>query len=175
MSANGARQVRIEKLAPTGEGIARSSEAVGFVDGALPGELVATTLYEVRKRFWRGSLRAVIEPSPDRVEGPHSGCAGCDWAHFAPAAARTAKRELFLETMQRIGKLDPASFGELPVAASAPGYRLRTRLHAAGGEPGYFAPGTHRVISAAACEAIASETRALLPGTGDVIASTGAP
>ena len=169
-----ARQVRIEKLAPTGEGIARTSEAVGFVDGALPGELVATTLYEVRKRFWRGSLRAVIEPSPDRVEGPHAGCAGCDWAHFAPAAARAAKRELFLETMQRIGKLDPTRFGELPVTASAPGYRLRTRLHAAGGEPGYFAPGTHRVVSAAACEAIAPQTRALLPGTGEVIASTGA-
>ncbi len=90
----------------------------------------------------------MIEPSPDRVEGPHAGCAGCDWAHFAPAPARAAKRELFLETMQRIGKLDPAGFGELPIAASAPGYRLRTRLHAAGGEPGYFAPGTHRVVSA---------------------------
>lgn len=168
------RQVRIEKLAPTGEGIARTSDAVGFVDGALPGELVATTLYEVRKRFWRGSLRAVIEPSPDRVDGPHARCAGCDWAHFAPAAARSAKRELFLETMARIGKLDPAQFGELPVAASAPGYRLRTRLHAAGGEPGYFAPGTHRVVSAGACEAIAPDTRALLPGAGAAIASSGA-
>ncbi len=174
MNADGARQVRIGKLAPTGEGIARSSDAVGFVDGALPGELVATTLYEVRKSFWRGSLRAVLEPSPDRVDGPHAGCAGCDWAHFAPDAARAAKRELFLETMRRIGRLDPAGFGELPIAASAPGYRLRTRLHAAGGEPGYFAPGTHRVVSAAACEAIAGPTRALLPGTGDVIASTGA-
>ena len=171
---SGARQVRIEKLAPTGEGIARTSEAVGFVDGALPGELVATTLYEVRKRFWRGSLRAVIEPSPDRVDGPHAGCAGCDWAHFAPAAARAAKRELFLETMRRIGKLDPTDFGELAVAASEPGYRLRTRLHAAGGEPGYYAPGTHRVVSAAACEAIAPQMRALLPGTGEAIASTGA-
>jgi len=174
VSVDGARQVRIEKLAPTGEGIVRSPDGVGFVDGALPGELVATTLYEVRKRFWRGSLRAVLEPSPDRVEGPHADCAGCDWAHFDPAAARAAKRELFLETMQRIGKLDPAGFGALPIAASPPGYRLRARLHAAGGEPGYFAPGTHRVVSAAACEAIAASTRALLPGTGEVIRSTGA-
>ncbi len=76
--------------------------------------------------------------------------------------------------MQRIGKLDPASLGEAPVAESAPGYRLRTRLHAAGGAPGFFAPGTHRVVSAAACEAIASGTRALLPAAGDLIASSGA-
>ncbi len=171
---SGAREVRIEKLAPTGEGIARTTDGVGFVDGALPGELVATTLYEVRKRFWRGSLRAVLEASPDRVGGPHAGCAGCDWAHFAPGAARTAKRELFLETMRRIGKLEPALFGELPILPSAPGYRLRTRLHVAGATCGYYAPGTHRVVTAAACEAISSETRALLPRLEGAVRDSGA-
>ena len=48
------REVRVEKLAPTGEGVVRGPEGVGFVEGALAGELVATTVYEVRKRFWRG-------------------------------------------------------------------------------------------------------------------------
>lgn len=172
---SGAREVRIEKLAPTGEGIVRSADGVGFVDGALPGELVATTLYEVRKRFWRGSLRAVLEPSRDRVGGPHAGCAGCDWAHFAPEAARGAKRELFLETMRRIGKLDAGLFGELPVEPSASGYRLRARLHVAGGRPGFYAPGTHRVVGAENCEAIAPATRALLPALEAAIGSAGAP
>jgi len=79
---NRTREVRIEKLAPTGEGIARTEDGVGFVDRALPGERVATTLYEMKKRFWRGTAAAVLEPSPDRVGGPHAGCAGCDWAHF---------------------------------------------------------------------------------------------
>jgi 23S rRNA (uracil1939-C5)-methyltransferase len=166
---SGSREVRIEKLAPTGEGIARTAEGVGFVDGALPGELVATTLYEMRKRFWRGSLRAVLEPSADRVDGPHAGCAGCDWAHFAPGPARRAKRELFLETMQRIGKLDPGLFGELPIESSASQYRLRARFHVAGGRAGYYAPGTHRVVSAGACEALSTATRALLPEVEDAI------
>jgi tRNA/tmRNA/rRNA uracil-C5-methylase (TrmA/RlmC/RlmD family) len=171
---SGVREVRIEKLAPTGEGIARTADGVGFVDGGLPGELVATTLYEMRKRFWRGSLRAVLEPSADRVEGPHAGCAGCDWAHFSPAAARQAKRALFLETMQRLGKLDPALFGELPIEASAPRYRLRARFHVAGGRVGYYAPGTHRVVTAEACEALSTETRAQLPALEEAIRSSGA-
>ncbi len=172
------RRVRIEKLAPTGEGIARTSEGVGFIDRALPGELVETTLYEVRKKFWRGSLRRVLEPSADRVGGPHADCAGCDWAHFEPGAARAAKRELFRETMRRIGKLPPEIFGELPMAASAPGYRLRARLHVAGRERsaalGYFAPGTHRVVPAATCEALSSDTRALLSAARQAIADSGA-
>jgi tRNA/tmRNA/rRNA uracil-C5-methylase (TrmA/RlmC/RlmD family) len=168
------REVRIEKLAPTGEGIARTEDGVGFVEGALPGERVATTLYEMRKRFWRGRTDAVLEPSPDRVEGPHAGCAGCDWAHFEPAAARRAKSALFLETMERIGRLDRASFGEPDVSASAPGYRLRTRLHAGGGRLGYHAPGSHRIVPADSCEAIAVATRALLPRVEEAAAESGA-
>lgn len=168
------RVVRIEKLASTGEGIVRTPDGVGFIDRALPGELVATNVYEVRKRFWRGSLSEVREPSLDRIEGLHADCAGCDWAHFEPAAAREAKRALFLETMERIGKLPPQLFGDLPVAASPPGYRLRTRLHSEGGDPGYFAPGTHRVVSAERCESIAEATRALLPAAGEAIAGSGA-
>ncbi len=170
--------MRIEKLAPTGEGIARTPEGVGFVDRALPGELVETTLYEVRKRFWRGALRAVLEASPDRVASAHSDCAGCDWAHFESGAARAAKRSLFLETMQRIGRLGPHLLGPLPIAASGAGYRLRTRLHASGTGPaaaiGFFAPGTHRLESAAACEAISPATRRLLPAVREAIAESGA-
>jgi len=163
------REVRVEKLAPTGEGVVRGSDGVGFVEGALPGELVATTVYEVRKRFWRGRLRAVLEPSPDRVGGPHAGCAGCDWSHFAQAPARDAKRSLFLESMRRLGKLDAEPFGELPIAASAPGYRMRVRLHAVAGRVGYHAPGTHRVVPAGDCEALTPATRVLLPSIEEAI------
>jgi tRNA/tmRNA/rRNA uracil-C5-methylase (TrmA/RlmC/RlmD family) len=168
------RVVRIEKLAPTGEGIARTEDGVGFVDRALPGELVETNVYQVKKKFWRGNLRAVREPSLDRVVGPHAGCAGCDWAHFEPSAARRAKRDLFLETMHRLGRIEPDLFGELPVETSPPGYRLRTRLHVAEGVPGYFAPGTHRVVPAGTCEAIGGQTRALLPAIEAAILESGA-
>jgi tRNA/tmRNA/rRNA uracil-C5-methylase (TrmA/RlmC/RlmD family) len=172
------RRVRIEKLAPTGEGIARTPDGVGFIDRALPGELVETTVYEMRKRFWRGRLHAVREASPDRIEGPHASCAGCDWAHFAPGPAREAKRELFLETMARIGRLGPAVFGELDVEPSEAGYRVRLRLHGAGtGDDftlGYFAPGSHRIRPAEACEAIAGATRELLPEARRAIAESGA-
>lgn len=172
--------MRIEKLAPTGEGVVRGPDGVGFIDRALPGELVETTLYEKRRRFWRGSLRRVLEPSPDRVDSAHSGCAGCDWAHYAPEPARRAKGELFLETMQRIGHLEPALFGAPipPVEPSQAGYRLRLRLHASGrgasARLGYFAPGTHRVVGAEACEAISPSTRAGLAEVAEAIAESGA-
>jgi len=173
------RRVSIEKLAPTGEGVTRGPQGVGFVAGALPGEEVDARVFETRRSFWRGGTVSVISPSRHRRIGGHaSGCAACDWAHFDLSAAREAKRELFLETMARIGKVPAGAFGELPVLPSPPGYRLRNRFHVSGrGEGtilGHFAPGTHRVLPADGCEAITSETRAVLPVVRDVFARSGA-
>src|SRR6202022_1541677 len=111
------RRVAVEKRAPTGEGVCRDRDGVGFVQGALPGEEVEAEVEEVRKRFWRGRASRVLTASPNRREGVHAeSCGGCDWAHFDLAAARDAKRELFLETMERIGGLPRALFGDLPIA-----------------------------------------------------------
>jgi tRNA/tmRNA/rRNA uracil-C5-methylase (TrmA/RlmC/RlmD family) len=169
------RTVAIEKLAPTGEGVARTADGVGFVERALPGEFVETNVYEVRKHFWRGAVRSVRLQSPDRVGGPHADCAGCDWAHFAAGPALAAKRELFLETLRRIGRLDPSHVGEVAVGRVSPaGYRLRTRLHVEGAGLGYFSPGSHRVVPADACEGIAEQTRALFPRVRRVLEKTDA-
>ncbi len=174
------RRVTIETLAPTGEGVARTPEGVGFVAGALPGEDVDAEVEEVRKRFWNGRAVEVRNLSPDRLSGGHAGgCAGCDWAHLDPARGREWKRRLFLETMARIGELPPEPFGELPIAASPPGYRVRNRFHVSGrgasAAVGFFAPRTHRVEPAAGCEALSSSMRALLPRIAEAVASSGAP
>ncbi len=173
------RRVRIEGLAPTGEGIARTPEGVGFVAGALPGEGVDAQVVESRRRFWKARAVEVREPSGDRAAGAHAqGCAGCDWAHLNLARARDWKRSLFLETMDRIGHLPREPFGELPVGESPPGYRLRNRFHVSGSGPsaavGFFAPRTHRVEPAQDCEALGEGMRALLPRLKDAVAASGA-
>jgi tRNA/tmRNA/rRNA uracil-C5-methylase (TrmA/RlmC/RlmD family) len=173
------RRVTIANLAPTGEGVARTSDGIGFVAGALPGEEVDAEVLEVRRKFWKGRAAAIRTRSALRRTGPHAqGCAGCDWSYYDVAAARSSKRELFLETMERIGGLPGSFFGELPIEESALGYRLRSRFHAAGrGESariGYFAPGTHDVEAAENCEALSEPLRALLPCLAEAIAESGA-
>jgi tRNA/tmRNA/rRNA uracil-C5-methylase (TrmA/RlmC/RlmD family) len=173
------RRVRIEALAPTGEGVARTAEGVGFVTGALPGEEVDAEVGEFRKKFWKGRALEIHVASPERLSGGHAyGCAGCDWAHVELSRAREWKRDLFLETMERIGRLPRGSFGELPVVASPPGYRLRNRFHVSGrdasSEVGFFAPRTHRVERAAGCEALGEGMRALLPRLAAAVEESGA-
>jgi 23S rRNA (uracil1939-C5)-methyltransferase len=172
------RRVTIANLAPTGEGVARTPDGVGFVAGALPGEEVDAEVLEVHRKFWKGRAGAIRIRSALRRTGPHAArCAGCDWSYYNVASARASKRELFLETMERIGDLPGSLFGDLAIEESALAYRLRSRFHVAGrGESvriGYFAPGTHDVEGAEDCEALSEPMRALLPMLGQAIAESG--
>lgn len=151
---------------------------MGFVAGALPGEEVEAEVEEVRRNFWRGRTVEVLTSAPDRILTPPEVCPGCDWGHFDLSAAREAKRALFLETMQRIGKLSPDVFGELSIVASPTEHRIRNRFHLAGRGAelaiGQFAARTHRVESVAACEALTPQTSAMLPAVRDALAASGA-
>src|SRR6266545_288478 len=173
------RRVTITNLAPTGEGVSKTADGIGFVAGALPGEEVEAQVLEVRKKFWKGRTCAILSRSPLRRSGKHAeGCAGCDWSYFDLEAARRAKRDLFLETMDRIGELNARLFGDLSIFPSPLAYRLRNRFHVAGRDKtaaiGYFAPRTHRVESAEDCEALSDSMRAILPRLREAISSSGA-
>ena len=80
--------------------------------------------------------------------------------------------------MQRIGKIPPAAFGELPIAASPLEYRIRSRFHLSGRGDGLvlgqFAPRSHRIESVAGCRALTPATALLLPRVRDALAASGA-
>ncbi|MFN2386555.1 MAG: class I SAM-dependent RNA methyltransferase [Thermoanaerobaculia bacterium] len=171
--------MRVQKLAPTGEGVVRGPDGVGFVTGALPGEEVDVEVLETRRSYWRGRALEVHFASADRRPVPPEGCGGCDWPHYDPAAAREAKRELFLETMERIGRLPPSLFGDLPITASPLRYRLRNRFHATGSgataKIGAFAARSHQVTPVTSCEALTAGTRRAVEGIGDALARMTVP
>jgi len=161
---NPAVRLDVEKLAPTGEGVARREGKAIFVEGALPGEVVEAEIFAEKARFARARTCRVETASPDRRStDEHSGrCGGTDWAHFEPGAARRAKRELFLETMRRLGGLSADHFGDLPISASPLEYRLRNQFHLAGTEIGFYERQSHRVVPLDGCEIVSAPTREIV-------------
>ena len=117
----------------------RSSSRVVFTRHTLPGERVVVEITEGTDgdRFWRGDAVEVLEPSPHRVQAPcvYAGpdrCGGCDFQHVALGHQRALKRDVVLEQLQRIGRLDPAhpalaGFGVEEVPGDVEGLRWRTR------------------------------------------------
>ena len=154
-------RLEIERLAPTGEAVARLSGKTVFVEGALAGERVEAEIVEEKARFARAKVLDVEVASADRraTDGHSSRCGGTDWAHFSPDAARAAKRDLFLETMSRIGGIPPGVFGELPITESPLGYRLRSQFHVERGRAGFYERHSHRIVPIDGCEILSAPTR----------------
>lgn len=155
----------VERLAHTGEGVVRLNGKTVFVEGALPGEEVDYEIFEERSRFCRARVQEVRRASPDRrPTDEHSRrCGGADWAHLDPAAARAAKREIFRETLERVGRVPRETLGELPMDESPLEYRLRNQLHLQRSDGrlcwGFFEKRSRRVVPLDGCEIVSAPTR----------------
>ncbi len=122
-------QFRLHGMAHGGEAVGRLEDGrVVFVAGGIPGELVRARLTENKKRFARGELVEVIEPSEDRVEAPcahYGACGGCQWQHIALPRQRELKREVIQGQLQHLGGIDNAPVEEVRAVGEADGFGYR--------------------------------------------------
>jgi 23S rRNA (uracil1939-C5)-methyltransferase len=146
--------LEITNVVAGGDGLGRDADGrVTFVAGALPGETVTVDVHQRKKDFARGSVREVVEPSPDRVVPPcpfvAAGCGGCDWQHAAPAAQRRLKALVVADALRRQAKLEVVvdEGPELP----ATGYRTTLRGVAKDGRFGFRRRHSHDLVAVAPC------------------------
>lgn len=98
--------VRLDNMAHGGEAMGRHEGQPIFVPLGIPGELVRVVVDEKRRRFWRGHITEVLEPSPERVRPPckYLGlCGGCQWQHIDYAAQLRWKQRLVADQLRRLG------------------------------------------------------------------------
>jgi 23S rRNA (uracil1939-C5)-methyltransferase len=154
-------EVRIEKLVYGGDGLAHHDGHTVFVPLVLPGELVQIDSSARKKKFIRGRLERVVEPSAERVPAPcpHFGrCGGCQYQHMPYEAQLRYKAEILRETLGRIGRIQWT--GAIETHSSPPfGYRnraqwkLRADQEGAAGSAGigYFEMGSTKLCAVTEC------------------------
>jgi 23S rRNA (uracil1939-C5)-methyltransferase len=122
-------ELRIEKMAFGGRGIARLDGLVLFVRGAIPGDRVMARVVKKRKDYAEANITELLEPSPDRIQAPcpYSGhCGGCQWQHVKYEHQLEFKKEHIIEAISRIGALP-----EVPVHDVIPSekrYEYRNKM-----------------------------------------------
>jgi 23S rRNA (uracil1939-C5)-methyltransferase len=101
-------ELTIEKLIYGGDGLGRLPEGeVLFVPWSAPGDQLEVSR-QVGSKPPKAIISNVMSPSQDRTQPPCSvfgRCGGCQWQHITPSAQRHWKREIVVESLQRIGKL----------------------------------------------------------------------
>src|SRR6202140_3732019 len=154
-------EVRIKKLVYGGDGLAHHDGHTVFVPLVLPGELVQIESSARKKKFIRGRLERIMEPSPERVAAPcpHFGrCGGCQYQNIPYEAQIQYKTGILLETLGRIGRVRWDGPKETPRFPPF-GYRnrtqwkIRTVQDGAAGVPaiGYFEAGSTRLCAVDEC------------------------
>ncbi|NGM83967.1 23S rRNA (uracil(1939)-C(5))-methyltransferase RlmD [Paenibacillus sp. 7124] len=118
-----------------GEGVGRVEGYTLFVQGALPGEKVRAKVLKTKKQYGYAKLLELVEASASRIAPPcpiYDQCGGCQLQHMDYAAQLEWKRQLVVDNLERIGKLDVAKDG---AEAEALGERKLSRKPGeAGGE-----------------------------------------
>jgi 23S rRNA (uracil1939-C5)-methyltransferase len=107
----GAR-LEIASIAAGGDGVGRTEGMVVFVPRTAPGDVARADIAR-SKRFARGQLLSLDEPSPSRVDPPcpHytiDRCGGCQIQHLSYDAQLAAKGVIIGDALRRIGRRDVA-------------------------------------------------------------------
>ncbi|MDM7949628.1 23S rRNA (uracil(1939)-C(5))-methyltransferase RlmD [Hydrogenophaga sp.] len=125
----------IESMDIDAQGVARRPDGkVVFIEGALPGELVSTSVHRKKNNWEAGVVTAVHRASSQRVRpgcphfGLHAGaCGGCKMQHLHPAAQVAVKQRVLEDNLWHLGKVK-AEMLLRPIEGPAWGYRYRARL-----------------------------------------------
>ncbi len=161
-------EVHIEKLVEGGEGLARFEGIPIFVPRSAPGDRLRVRLSERRPGYGRAEIIEILTPGAGRREAPcphYDRCGGCDLQHLEESAQLRYKAEAVRETLLRLGGIETPS--KVTVVPGQPwGYRLRAQLHVGEGirgvEVGYFARGSHDLVSVKRCPVLVPELEAVL-------------
>jgi 23S rRNA (uracil1939-C5)-methyltransferase len=120
----------------------------------LPGEAVEAERTEARKHVQRARLLRIEEPSPDRVEPPcpvFGRCGGCQYQHAAYDAQLRFKRDILVETLRRVGKIE-FDAGQIGIENAEPfGYRNRAQFHFENHRIGYREMNSRRLVGIEQC------------------------
>ncbi|MBA2608760.1 MAG: class I SAM-dependent RNA methyltransferase [Actinobacteria bacterium] len=167
-----------------GDGIGRQeSGRVVFVTGAMPSERVTIRITDERRDFARGEVDRILTPSPDRVVPPCAfriaGCGGCEWQHIAPHAQPGFKRDLVVDALRRIARIDEPNVADC-VALAPQGYRTTVRVAIdSEGRPAFRKSLSHDLVTVDDCLVAHPTLAAMLcdarwPGAKEAVLRVGA-
>lgn len=124
-----ASRLEITGIAAGGDGVGRTEGMVVFVPRAAPGDVAMVRLTR-SKRFARGRIESIEQPSADRVDPPcrHytiDRCGGCQVQHLSYDAQLRGKGSIIRDSIARIGRRE---IGVIEVEPSDAQWRYRRKL-----------------------------------------------
>lgn len=156
----------IEKLVHGGMGLARTDRGVVLVSDVAPGEKVRAIPDGTAGGQPCARPIEIVEPAACRRKPAceHFGtCGGCDWLHIAYEAQLSIKQGIFIECLERIGKLSVEHECEVFPSPEFE-YRQRCQFKIEHRPPraGFYKRKSQSVVSTACCPLLVPQLNTLL-------------
>ena len=143
----------ITDVTAEGNGVGKVDGIAVFVPGAAVGDKIKVHIVKVKKNFCFGKIVEILEPSKNRIEADcpvFSKCGGCVYRHISYECELLLKQKRVEETMHRIGG---TKINAQPILSGTDArYRNKAQYPVEdGGEVGFYAVHSHRIIPVKDC------------------------
>ena len=126
-----------------------------FVPFGLPAERVRVRLTTEKKNFARGEIVEILEASKDRIQPKciHFGeCGGCHYQNLSYEDQLTAKTEILIDQLKRIGKIENPPVQAMVACPNPWNYRNHIQFSLYhDGRLGFQMPNSNRVFPISEC------------------------
>ncbi len=151
--------VDIHDVAFGGDGVARVSDFVLFVPFAVDGEKAEVEITDIRKRYGRGRVVRIVEPSPFRVSPPcryYESCGGCSMQHISYPHQLELKRRQIGDALKRIAGVSAPPVTPVIPSPQPFGWRGKAEFHLAArgqnaGVIGFMASRSNTIVDIERC------------------------
>jgi 23S rRNA (uracil1939-C5)-methyltransferase len=154
-------ELRIDRLAHGGAGVARAEGYVVFVRGAVPGDRVRARITKSKRSFGEADVVELLQPSPERVEAP-APHPGAPWQVLPYERQLREKEDQVRDALARFGGFEAPPVE--PIVPAVEQLRYRNKVEYSFGEDeegelvlGFHRPGRFDVIDDVALDILASE------------------
>jgi 23S rRNA (uracil1939-C5)-methyltransferase len=151
-------ELEVHGMSHEGEGVGRYEGFTVFVPGALTGERVRVQIVRIHRNFASSRLLEIITPSGARQEPlcpVYHRCGGCHLQHLNYEAQLAHKRQIVVDALERIGKLQGVPVHPTLGMADPWKYRNKSQVPVSLVDghvvAGFYAPRTHEIIDMEGC------------------------
>ncbi len=125
--------IKIDSIAFGGDGVGRLDNFVVFVPFAAPGDELEIEIIQRKKKFARGKILRIINPSDKRVNPLcvyYGNCGGCCYQHINYETQLAIKKNQVVDAFEKIGGITAPPVYEVIPSPRAYHYRGKAKLHA---------------------------------------------